>query len=195
MARAVCRDCGAEWTGSLEEVSDAADEHDHWHDVDIQRVATDGGSVPPGPSPSPIHPDPDGRVDPTPREHPPGRPHHCDICDRYFTEIVELVDHACEAHDDEPVTDGAGHVLVRKSRSRSGNIYHHPHPEDPDAPRCRDAFPDSQLSSVGYVRRDPDTLDGFRLCKRCDPEYERNAGGGSKDHFEAALAAGQRGDR
>jgi hypothetical protein len=319
MARAVCRDCGKEWTGDLEEVSDAVDDHEQFHDVDIQRVATDGGH-PPGNGGASVPPDPQELAGDI-LDHPPGKPHHCDICDTYFAEIPELVDHACEEHDDElvtdggqnrrmpdgdtlaaglledtadlvaddrdthgdavenqqhiaeawtwylrghgllsdaeiltgadvarmmmlvklsrgavgeydidhdrdvagyagiaaacevhtgragvdevlpddyddeTVTDGAGHVLVRQSRSRSGRIYHHPHPDDPDAPQCRDEFPDSQLSSAGYRRRDPATLAAdYRLCKRCDPEYTRDAGGGSKDHFMAAVAAGQEGD-
>lgn len=44
-ARAECNDCGETWTGTLEEVSDRVDDHDQFHDVDIKRAATDGGSA------------------------------------------------------------------------------------------------------------------------------------------------------
>lgn len=42
-ARAECADCGATWEGTLEYVSEVVDDHDRFHDVDIQAVATDGG--------------------------------------------------------------------------------------------------------------------------------------------------------
>ena len=43
-AHAECTVCGETWEGPLEEVSEAVDEHNRFHEVDIERVATDGGT-------------------------------------------------------------------------------------------------------------------------------------------------------
>jgi hypothetical protein len=57
-ARAECNDCGETWEGTLEQVSDRVDDHDQFHNVDIQPVATDGGH-PPGPSGGATHQEPE----------------------------------------------------------------------------------------------------------------------------------------
>jgi len=38
-----CESCGILERGDLEDVGDAAEDHEQFHDVAIQRVATDGG--------------------------------------------------------------------------------------------------------------------------------------------------------
>jgi len=48
---AKCEQCGVIERGSREEVGDAVEEHDHWHDVKVKRAATDGGQSP-GPEPT-----------------------------------------------------------------------------------------------------------------------------------------------
>jgi len=44
-ARAECADCGEVWTGDFETVADDVEAHEQFHDVTIQRVATDGGQA------------------------------------------------------------------------------------------------------------------------------------------------------
>jgi len=44
-ARAECADCGETWEGDFETVAEDVEGHDQFHDVQIQRVATDGGTT------------------------------------------------------------------------------------------------------------------------------------------------------
>lgn len=63
-----------------------------------------------------------------------------------------------------------GHVIIAPGNS-SRHVFHLPDPEDPERPECHL----ERQRAACFIAKDPSLVpDHWELCKRCDPDYERD---------------------
>ena len=64
------------------------------------------------------------------------------------------------------------HVLIASGTSTQNGerVYHEPHPDDPDVPKCRQH---RIAAGSNWAKKDPDMLPYHRVCKDCTGEIDR----------------------
>lgn len=68
------------------------------------------------------------------------------------------------------------HVLIPGNDGHNGHVYHLPDDENPDEPKCHH----NKIHDSKYLRKDPDIIPGYRVCKNCTETYERPYNTGPK---------------
>ncbi|WP_459191795.1 hypothetical protein [Halosimplex sp. J119] len=156
---AECEQCGVLERGDFEDAGDAVEDHDQFHDVEVKRVATDGGEQPWAVEcqdcdfgrqfeTGTVWKTPEDRAASAAGGHEGANPDH---------EVV--------ARSVAIATDG-GFDYVLVSRYKTRGVYHDPDPDNPDQPNCQCA----DLATREWQRRSVETLsDRFSYCQYCDP--------------------------